>query len=103
MRDATPGLEGLPDADLREAALSNWAQLNAVMRRASPALIFRLLELEVSADAPRLQILTRLHGRLARGRADHERRLLARIAASGGEVEDGEDLSQLFRALEPPV
>lgn len=70
------GLELLSDEELRAAALSNWIQLNQVLRRASPALVHRLLKLELRSESPREQLVSRLYGKLAKRRALTERRLL---------------------------
>lgn len=105
MRSATsdPGFLELGDDELREAALSNWVQLNKVLRQASHLLTHRLFELEAGALSPRLQILNRLYGKLAKSRAKSEKRIIAALVASGGEVGDGDDLQQLLRALEPTL
>lgn len=82
-----PGVLEMSDEDLRTAALGNWMQLNAVLRKAAPALVHRLFALELRSPGPRLQILNRLYGRLAVLRAARERRALE--AYVGGLGHDG--------------
>lgn len=73
------GLALLGDVDLRQAALSNWMQLNAVLRNATPELTLRLLDLEIRAVQPRYQILMRLYGKLMKEKRERDIGLLMQL------------------------
>lgn len=99
------GLELFSDEELRAATLSNWVQLNRVLRRAPDRLVFRLFNLEVNGERPREHVVSRLYGKLAKARADRERRALLRAVADAGALDETQarDLKQLLLGLEPPT